>query len=389
MGCLFGSTSDALPMERSAQGGWRPRMGRLTATLLFAAFIIAAILFIVAAWWAVNWWERPLSVARPITLTIEPGATVSIVAHKLRKAGLVRHECLLPWAMRVRGEARALKAGEYAVVPGQSLGELMASFVAGDVVRHEFRIAEGVRIKDVLLALRTESNLEWTLDGATAETLLANLGLRVGVEDAAIRPGQALTGRSASGWRSGNEGVILDHAEGWFFPETYHYTAGEQDRSLLLRAHAKMVVELERAWLMRVLDLPYQTPYEVLIAASLIEKETSRAEDRRHVSQVLAARLRRNMRLQMDPTVIYGLGDEFDGDITRRQLRQPTPYNTYVHKGLPPTPIALPSQQALMAVVAPSGAPYLYFVARGDGSTKFSETLAEHNAAVRRHQFNR
>ena len=334
--------------------------------VLTVALASALILAAGAGGFAVHWWRSPLFVERPTTLTIEPGGTAFGVAGALEAAGLLEDGRPLPWILRLRGEAKRLQAGEYGVAPGETAGQLLTRMVNGEVLHHEFRILEGSRVADVLAALRRQARLGQSLAQARPETLLADLGLDIAA--GTLGPG---------------------HGEGWFFPDTYQFTTGEADRALLLRAHAKMTAELSAAWSRRMPDLPYRSPYQVLIAASLIEKETSRVEDRPHVSQVLVGRLQRNMRLQVDPTVIYGLGDAFDGDLRRADLRRPTPYNTYVHRGLPPTPIALPGREALFAAVRPSGADYLYFVARGDGSSQFSGTLAEHNAAVRKFQLNR
>ena len=335
------------------------RVAALAGGLLGALVLGAAG----AVWWVDRWLAMPLAVESSAVLVLESGDTVVDLAAKIESAGWQEHARLLPWIMRLRGDAERLQAGEYAVQAGETLEGLLARLLAGDVVVHSFRITEGSRIADVLDALGADRRFAQTLGAARPETLLADLGL-----EAAPLHGA--------------------HGEGWFFPDTYSFTAGDEDRSLLLRAHAKMRSELEVAWAGRSPDLPYGNPYEALIAASLVEKETSRAEDRAHVSQVFAARLGRNMRLQADPTVIYGLGERFDGDLTRAHLRQPTPYNTYVHKGLPPTPIALPGRAALVAALHPSGADYLYFVARGDGSSEFSATLDEHNLAVRKFQLN-
>ena len=305
-----------------------------------------------------------MAVKAPAVLVLESGETVVDLASKMEAAGWLEHARLLPWIMRLRGDAERLQAGEYRVTAGETLAGLLARLLTGDIVVHSFRIAEGSRIADVLGALGADRRLAQTLGGARPETLLKDLGVEMAP-------------------------VFGAHGEGWFFPDTYSFTAGDEDRSLLLRAHAKMRTELDAAWAGRAPDLPYGNPYQALIAASLVEKETSRPEDRAHVSQVFAARLKRNMRLQADPTVIYGLGEGFDGNLTRAHLRQPTPYNTYVHKGLPPTPIALPGRAALTAALHPSGAEYLYFVARGDGSSEFSATLDEHNRAVRKFQLNR
>ena len=339
------------------------RLGAISGLVVLTAVLAVALVLVAGAvGFAAHWWRSPLAVAEPATLRVASGGTASSLAAQLQRTGLIDHPRLLSWILRLKGDAKRLRAGEYAVAPGDTLAELMARIVQGAVVSHAFRILEGSRIAEVLAALQAEPRLRRTLDKDHPQTLLADLGLDVGT-----RP----------------------HGEGWFFPDTYHFSRDDEDRALLLRAHARMLAELDSVWARRAARLPYQTPYEVLIAASLIEKETSRAEDRAHVSQVLAARLRRNMRLQVDPAVIYGLGDAYDRNLTRADLRRPTPYNTYVHKGLPPTPIALPGRAALQAAVHPSGAPYLYFVARGDGSSHFSETLEEHNAAVRKYQLGR
>ena len=343
----------------------KPRIA-LSRTAAWAGGSLGALMLAAAAaaWWVDRWWTAPLTLASPAVLVLESGDTAVDLAAKMEAAGWLEHPRLLPWVMRFRGDAGRLQAGEYRVAAGETLDGLMARLLAGDVVVHSFRIVEGSRIADLLNTLGMDGRFTHTLGAARPETLLADLGSEITPESGA-------------------------HGEGWFFPDTYSFTAGDEDRTLLLRAHAKMRMELEAVWAGRAPDLPYGNPYEALIAASLVEKETSRAEDRAHVSQVFAARLKRNMRLQADPTVIYGLGETFDGNLTRAHLRQPTPYNTYVHKGLTPTPIALPGRAALTAALHPSGAEYLYFVARGDGSSEFSATLDAHNRAVRKFQLNR
>jgi UPF0755 protein len=205
-------------------------------------------------------------------------------------------------------------------------------------------------------AVAADEVLTHELDGATVHTLLGALGLPAG------------------------------HAEGLFFPDTYQFVRGDSDADILRRAYDRMQTMLNETWTGRDPGLPYATPYEVLIAASLIEKETGREEDRPIISQVFANRLMRKMRLQTDPTVIYGLGNEFDGNLTRVHLRQDTPYNTYVHRGLPPTPIALPGANSLHAAAHPKPGDYLFFVSRGDGTSHFSVSLDEHEQAVRRYQ---
>ena len=321
---------------------------------------IAAALAAGSAWYLRDWWTSPLPVAEAATIRVEAGDTVGDLAERLVDAGLLDRPRLLRWTTQLSGLAGELKVGEYPVLSGDTPQRLLSRLVLGDVISYRFRITEGASVASALADLRAEPKLRQTLRDATPETLLAVLGL-----DAAV-------GSS--------------HGEGWFFPDTYRFVAGDEDREVLRRAYRKMRRELDSVWASRAADLPYRTPYEALIVASIVEKETARAADRAHVSQVIAARFASDMRLQVDPTVIYGLGDAFDGNLTRAHLREPTPYNTYVHRGLPPTPIALPGQASLRAAVHPSGAPYLYFVARGDGSSEFSTTLEEHLAAVDKYQ---
>ena len=324
--------------------------------------LIAAVACGYSAWYVFDWWKSPLPIGEATTVTVETGDTVGDLAERLMDAELLDHPRLLRWMTRFNGLAGSLKVGEYAVTFRDTPQRLMSRIVAGDVVYYHFRIAEGAPISRVLAELRAEPKLSQTLGlgEARPETLLAVLGVA------------AAAGSS--------------HGEGWFFPDTYRFVRGDQDRQLLLRAHAKMREELAAAWASRATDLPYRTPYEALIVASIVEKESGRTADRAHISQVIAARSASNMRLQVDPAVIYGLGEDFDGNLTRADLKRPTPYNTYVHRGLPPTPIGLPSRDSLRAAVHPSGAPYLYFVAKGDGSSQFSTTLQEHLAAVNKYQ---
>ena len=326
------------------------------AIAVLAATSVGACL----AWALSHWWTSPLPIDAPGAVVVREGDTVGDVASRMVDSEMLEHPELLRWATRLHGLAGSLQVGEYVVSPGDTPERLMSRITAGEVIPYRFRIAEGARIADVMADLAAHPKVARTLAGVRPEALLAELGVD-----------------AQAGTR---------HGEGWFFPDTYRFAAGDEDRRLLLMAHRKMREELEAAWLARAADLPYQTSYEALIAASIVEKETGRQADRAHVGQVIAARLRAGMRLQMDPTVIYGLGAAFDGNLTRSHLNQPTAYNTYVNRGLPPTPIGLPGGDALRAAVRPSGAPYFYFVSRGDGSSEFSTTLEEHRAAVNKYQ---
>ena len=322
--------------------------------------LIVAAGSVYSAWSLFHWWTSPLPIDEATTVIVREGDAVGDIAGRLADAGLLDHPRLLRWTTQFSGLAGSLKVGEYVVKFGDTPERLMSRIVAGEVIAYRFRIVEGARIATVLADLNAHPKIGRTLGGVAPETLLAALGV------------DAPAGTK--------------HGEGWFFPDTYRFVAGDEDWELLMRAHLKMREELGAAWAGRVVDLPYQTPYEALTVASIVEKETGRTADRADISQVIVARIENDMRLQVDPTVIYGLREAFDGNLTRAHLKEPTPYNTYVHKGLPPTPIGMPGRDSLRAAVHPSGAPYLYFVSRGDGSSEFSTTLEEHLAAVNKYQ---
>jgi UPF0755 protein len=224
------------------------------------------------------------------------------------------------------------------------------------VVEYSLRLVEGWTFKQSLQALAQAPKLTQTLAGHTPEQIMARLG----------QPGR--------------------HPEGRFFPDTYKYTAGQTDLSILARAHERMQNTLQREWEARRADSPFKEPYEALVLASIVEKETGQPGERPMIAGVFINRLRRNMKLQTDPTVIYGLGEKFDGNLRLRDLRSDTPYNSYTRTGLPPTPIAMPGGAAIRAVMQPADTRALYFVSRGDGSHEFSETLGQHNDAVTKYQ---
>lgn len=303
-----------------------------------------------------RWQQAALPVTERTVVVLESGEPFAGFARDLHQRDIVQHPRLWAWSARLAGRAHRIQAGEYAIEPGDTPARLLDRLVAGDVVRYDVRIVEGRTVMQALAALAAHPALQHTLADVSTLTLLDVLGLPAG------------------------------HAEGLFFPDTYHFVRGDSDADILRRAYQRMSEVLEAAWQDRDAGLPYESAYQALIAASLIEKETGREADRARISQVFALRLERRMRLQTDPSVIYGLGKEFDGNLRRADLRTPGPYNTYLNRGLPPTPIALPGQRSIDAAMHPEPGQYLYFVSRGDGSSKFSVSLDEHVQAVRRYQ---
>jgi len=301
--------------------------------------------------------ERPLEMpAEPWSFEVRPGATLSAVARDLAGEGVIPHSLPLVALARWKGVDRAIKAGNYELLSGITLPQLLAKLTQGDVTQTSLTIVEGATFADFVKALRDSRDVAKTAIGLPDAELLAKLG------------------------------IDAPHPEGQFFPDTYHFAAGASDVALMKRAHRLLAERLDAAWAKRAADVPLATPYEALVLASIVEKETGRAADRPLVASVFANRLRKGMRLQSDPTVIYGMGAAFDGNLRRRDLETDTPYNTYPRAGLPPTPIALPGKGAILAALAPAPGDSLYFVAKGDGSHQFSATLDEHRRAVDRFQ---
>ena len=305
--------------------------------------------------------ERPLRIGDdPFVYTVPSGSTIGRIARDLEAGGLLESALRLELQARWSGAASRIKAGEYAFEPGLTPIGLLDLFVAGTVVQHPFTIVEGWTFRDLRHRIADSGTLVHTLDGdLSGEEVMSRLGL---------------------------EGL---HPEGRFFPDTYHFPRGATDVQLLRRAFDAMSAYLESAWARRVADLPLSSPDEMLVLASIVEKETGAAEERARIAGVFASRLRRGMRLETDPTVIYGLGDAFDGNLRKADLKRDTPWNTYRRKGLPPTPIALPSAAAIDAVAAPLEDGALYFVAKGDGRHVFSTNYEDHRKAVRRYQLRR
>ena len=321
-------------------------------------FLVLIALLVIGSGGAAFWWlHQPIVPAgEPLELAIEPGTTPRGVARDVVASGArVDARMLYAW-FRLSGQDRAIKAGNYEILPGTTPRGLLQKLVRGEESLRAITLVEAWNWRQVRQALAREDQLKNELASLSDEALMAQLG----------RPGV--------------------HPEGRFFPDTYTFAKGSSDIALLRRAMHAMDKRLEAAWAQRAVDSPLKSADEALILASIVEKETGKASDRAQIAGVFANRLRIGMLLQTDPTVIYGLGEKFDGNLRRRDLQTDTPWNTYTRAGLPPTPIAMPGKASLLAAVQPQATRALYFVARGDGTSQFSESLDEHNRAVNRYQ---
>ncbi|MBP3982082.1 endolytic transglycosylase MltG [Acidovorax sp. JG5] len=327
--------------------------GRVVRRLL-ALIVLVGIALGGAAYW---WLHQPLDLGdQPLELAIEPGTTPRGVARDVAAAGVNTDARLLYAWFRLSGQDRAIKAGNYEIPPGTTPIGLLRKLARGEEALRALTLVEGWNWRQVRQALAREEQLRHDAAQLTDDALMAQLG----------RPGVAPEGR--------------------FFPDTYAYAKGSSDIALLRRALHAMDRRLEAAWAQRATDTPLKSADEALILASIVEKETGKASDRGQIAGVFTNRLRVGMLLQTDPTVIYGLGEKFDGNLRRRDLQTDTPWNTYTRAGLPPTPIAMPGKAALLAAVQPEPTRALYFVAKGDGTSHFSASLDEHNRAVHRYQ---
>jgi UPF0755 protein len=284
---------------------------------------------------------------------VEQGTTGAEIVQQLGSLGISRPGW--KWRLLMRLEPGVYRAGEYQLEAGITPRQFLAKLSSGQVVGYWFTLVEGWTFKQLASALDANPILKHELDLA-----------------------------DAGPWNSVSASLGLEHPEGWFLPETYQFTRGDSDRDILVRAQLAMKRTLEDAWNSRDDDLPIDSPYELLILASIIEKETSLDEERPLVAGVFARRLQIGMKLQTDPTVIYGMGDSFHGDIRRRDLRTDSAYNTYTRRGLPPTPIAMPGRESVMAAAHPAPGDALYFVADGKGGHTFSVTLEDHQRAVKK-----
>lgn len=330
---------------------------RITQFLLLS-MLLALLLVSTGAYY----WEKSLN--KPISglvsnqlIVVERGTSLTRFVQEMSQRGVFSHPRIMRWYLRWYRPSFVLKAGEYHLTAGMSENEFLRGLEVGDVVQHRITMVEGENLNAMLKRLGAADALRHTVPQGIAMGALAK-----------------------------QLGIDLDHLEGWFLPETYQYTRGSSDVDLLRRMHSAMVAVLESEWSARDEGLPYSEAFEALIMASLVEKETGVAEERRQIAGVFVRRLQKGMRLQTDPSVIYGLGAEYTGNLTRRHLREDTAYNSYTRHGLPPTPIAMPGREAIHAALHPTSGTALYFVAKGDGSHKFSDTLEEHREAVQHYQ---
>lgn len=298
--------------------------------------------------------KHPINSKSEQLFILEKGTSSQKLAALLEEQGIVAHDDIkfLPYLMRLYPELGQLKAGAYSLAGLATVKDLLQHFSSGKEVQLNVQFIEGRTFKIWREQLSKANYLKQTLKGKPEKEIAKLLG------------------------------IPHDKLEGWIAPDTYHYTPNSTDLALLKRAYEKQKSILEHAWQNRAKNLPLANPYEMLILASIVEKETGIENERPQIASVFINRLRVNMRLQTDPTVIYGMGDRYDGNIRRKDLNEVTPYNTYQIDGLPPTPIAMPSKASIEAVANPDNTPYFYFVADGSGGHKFSRTLNEHNQAV-------
>ncbi|BDH46276.1 cell division protein YceG [Salmonella enterica subsp. enterica serovar Choleraesuis] len=328
-------------------------MKKLIRIVLFLLLVLG----LAAAWgvWKVRQLAvTPIAISQETIFTLKPGTGRAVLGSQLYQQKLINRPRVFQWLLRIEPELSHFKAGTYRLQPGMTVHDMMTLLVSGKEAQFPIRLVEGQRVSDWLKELRKAPYIKHTLKDDEYTTLAKALKL------------------------DGPQAI-----EGWFFPETWSYTAGTTDIAILKRSHEQMVRAVESIWNSRVDGLPYKDQNQLLTMASIIEKETALADERALVASVFVNRLRIGMRLQTDPTVIYGMGADYQGNITRRALETPTPYNTYVISGLPPTPIAVPAISSLRAAANPAKTPYLYFVADGKGGHTFSTNLENHNKAVR------
>lgn len=328
---------------------------------LFATLFTLLTLAAIGAYWGYNtllaYAEQPIKLTASQELNIKRGTSFNQFISVLESEELIDEGWKLKWLVRLKPELANIRSGLYDVTPNDTINSLLEKITSGREKSFGVTLLEGQTVKEWQAVLEAQPRLVLAED-VFNQVLVAH----------------------------GDDSGL---PEGKFFPDTYHYRAGSSEKALLNKSYLKMQAELEKAWLGRQKDLPLKSAYELLILASIIEKETGKADERPWIAAVFINRLRKGMRLQTDPTVIYGMGDRYNGNITRKDLRETTAFNTYRINGLPPTPIAAPSLAAIQAAAHPADVDYIYFVSRNDGSHVFSKTLNEHNRAVNKYQRNR
>lgn len=325
---------------------------------LFLRLGLVVLVFTLAAAGAFAWWaKQPLALSSsPLEVVIKPNSSVASVGRQIQRGGVAMDPRLFALLVRLSGHGPDLKAGGYTFEAGATPLSVIGKLARGEVTHYVVTVIEGWEFRKMRAAVDASAALRHDTRGMSDADLMKAIG--------AAEPSP----------------------EGLFFPDTYLFARGSSDIELYKHAYRAMQRKLNDAWNARAADLPYKTPYEALVMASIVEKETGQAAERPMIAAVFVNRLKKNMMLQTDPTVIYGIGEGFDGDLRKRDLQTDTPYNTYTRTGLPPTPIALPGLASLAAATAPAPSDALYFVARGDGSSHFSNSLPEHNRAVDKYQ---
>lgn len=320
--------------------------------------LLLLVLGVLGAGAALTYWARDPLVAEgapPLEFTVAPGSSMRSALRQVESAGVPASPIMMELLARGLG-TRSVKPGSYRLKPSATPLSLLDALARGDTIRESITIIEGWTFAQMRAEIGRHPWLRHESEALDEAAWLAS-----------VVPG-------------------YDHPEGLFYPDTYVFDRGTSDLYIYRLAHQQQMKKLDQAWAKRSSDLPYASPYEALIMASIVEKETAREQDRTRVASVFVNRLRQGMRLQTDPTVIYGMGERFDGNLRKRDLQEDTAYNTYQREGLPPTPIALPGQAALQASLHPAQGNDLYFVARGDGSSEFSSNLDDHNRAVDKYQ---
>ncbi|MHC8373206.1 endolytic transglycosylase MltG [Pseudomonas sp. MDT1-85] len=334
-------------------------MRRKFLLLLETGLVLAGLLAGACAWKIDSALEQPLNIAQEELLEVPKGTTPNRTLLRLEADGVIKDAFWLRVYWRFNLAGQPLHSGEYRMVPGMTVNGLIDLWKRGEMVQYSLTLVEGWNFHQVRAALAKDEKLEQTLNGLSDSQVMDKLG---------------------------HSGIF---PEGRFFPDTYRFVRGMTDADLLKKAYDRLDEVLLKEWNQRAADVPYTEPYQALIMASLVEKETGVPQERRQIAGVFVRRMEMGMLLQTDPTVIYGLGDRYNGKLTRAHLKEPTPYNTYMIAGLPPTPIAMVGREAIHAALNPANGNSLYFVARGDGSHVFSDDLDAHNNAVREFQINR